>query len=161
FIIHERNVEERNGDPIVSYSILTKRLFQIALFLGLLSGGFFAGIIFIPAYVEDVLQVPVEIAGFWLTPLALSSGIGAGLGGYLADKWGAAKTVIVAGVMGVACVLLFPFVVSVFPTFVVASILAGVGLGILLDAPLNVLVGESAQHKEQGSALGTLSLIRQ
>src|SRR5699024_194582 len=40
FIIHERNVEERNGDPIVSYSLLTKRLFQITLFLGLLSGGF-------------------------------------------------------------------------------------------------------------------------
>src|SRR5699024_2186372 len=36
FIIHERNVEERNGDPIVSYSLLTKRLFQITLFLGLL-----------------------------------------------------------------------------------------------------------------------------
>ncbi|HLR79702.1 MAG TPA: MFS transporter [Bacillota bacterium] len=161
FIIHERNVEERNGDPIVSYSLLTKRLFQITLFLGLLSGGFLAGIIFIPAYVEQVLQVPVENAGFWLTPLALSSGIGAGLGGYLTDKYGAAKTLIVAGVMGVAGFLLFPFVVSGFPTFVVASILAGVGLGILLGAPLNVLVGESAQHKEQGSALGTLSLIRQ
>src|SRR5699024_9929558 len=146
FIIHERNVEERNGDPIVSYSLLTKRLFQITLFLGLLSGGFLAGIIFIPAYVEQVLQVPVEIAG---------------LGGYLTDKYGAAKTLIVAGVMGVAGFLLFPFVVSGFPTFVVASILAGVGLGILLGAPLNVLVGESAQHKEQGSALGTLSLIRQ
>src|SRR5699024_4324653 len=79
FIIHERNVEERNGDPIVSYSLLTKRLFQITLFLGLLSGGFLAVIIFISAYVEYVLQFPVEYARFWLTTLALSSRSGAGL----------------------------------------------------------------------------------
>ncbi|MFZ3580048.1 hypothetical protein [Virgibacillus sp. DJP39] len=89
--------------------MLKKKKFQLTLLLGLLSGGFLAGIIFIPAYVEQVLQVPVENAGYWLAPLALASGIGAGFG----------------------------------------------------LAPLNVLVGESAKSGEQGSALGTLSLIRQ
>ncbi|HEX6594038.1 MAG TPA: MFS transporter [Bacillota bacterium] len=161
FIVHERNVEQKDGDPIVSYSLLTKKLFQITLFLGLLSGGFLAGIIFIPAYVEQVLQVPVENAGFWLTPLAVSSGIGAGLGGHWTDKYGPEKTLIVAGLMGVIGFFMFPILVTGFMTFLVASILAGIGLGVLLGAPLNVLVGESSQQEEHGSALGTLSLIRQ
>ena len=160
-IFYERRVEERGGDPIIAYSLLTTRLFQMTLFLGLLSGGFLAGIIFIPSFVQQVLNVPVENAGYWLTPLALASGIGAGLGGFLTDKYGAVNTVIISGVTGVIGFLLFPFWVTGASSFIIASILAGVGLGIMLGAPLNVLVGASAKSGEQGSALGTLSLVRQ
>lgn len=160
-IFYERQLEKRGGDPIISYSLLKTRVFQMTLFLGLLSGGFLAGIIFIPAYVEQVLGVPVEHAGYWLTPLALASGIGAGLGGFLTDKYGAIKTVTFSGVIGVIGFLLFPFWVTEFLTFMIASILSGIGLGIMLGAPLNVLVGMSAEDGKQGAALGTLSLIRQ
>lgn len=160
-ISHERELELRGGDPILSYSLLSKGQFQMTLFLGLLSGGFLAGIIFIPSYVQQVLLIPVEKAGFWVTPLALASGVGAGLGGFLTDKYGAVKTVVFSGVIGITGFLLFPFWVEDVWTFALASIIAGVGLGILLGAPLNVLVGESAGDKNQGSALGTLSLIRQ
>src|SRR5690625_2624796 len=124
FVLHERRVEKRDGDPIIKFSLLKNRLFQ-------------------------------------LTPMALASGIGAGLGGYLTDKQGAIKTVIYAGVIGVIGFFFFPFWVDGLGTFMIASVLAGIGLGILLGAPLNVLVGESAAHNEEGSALGTLSLIRQ
>jgi len=161
FVLHERRVEERDGDPIIKFSLLKNRLFQVTLILGLLSGGFLAGIIFIPSFVQQVLQVPAEKAGYWLTPMALASGIGAGLGGYLTDKQGAVKTIIYAGVIGVIGFFFFPFWVDGLGTFIVASVLAGIGLGILLGAPLNVLVGESAASNEEGSALGTLSLIRQ
>jgi len=124
FVLHERRVEKRDGDPIIKFSLLKNRLFQ-------------------------------------LTPMALASGIGAGLGGYLTDKQGAIKTVIYAGVIGVIGFFFFPFWVDGLGTFMIASVLAGIGLGILLGAPLNVLVGESAASNEEGSALGTLSLIRQ
>lgn len=160
-IIHERRVEEQGGDPILAFSLLRKRRFQMTLVLGLLSGGFLAGIIFIPSYVQQVMQVPVEQAGYWLTPLALASGIGAGAGGFLTDKYGAARTVIISGFIGVFGFSLFPLLSDGFLSFLIASILAGTGLGILLGAPLNVSVGESAEKGEQGSALGTLSLIRQ
>lgn len=161
FIIHERRVEARDGDPILAFSLLKKPLFQFTLILGLLSGGFLAGIIFIPSFVQQVLQIPVEKAGYWLTPMAIASGIGAGLGGYLTDKTGAVKTVIYAGIIGVIGFFLFPLWVDGLGSFIIASVLAGIGLGILLGAPLNVLVGESAKSNEEGSALGALSLIRQ
>lgn len=160
-IAYERRLEIMGGDPIIAFSLIKMRLFQVTLLLGLLSGGFLAGIIFIPAYVQQVLHVPVENAGYWLTPLALFSGVGAGLGGFLTDKQGAAKTVVTAGVFGIVGFFMFPAFVHGAFTFIVASIMAGTGLGILLGAPLNVLVGESARTGEQGSALGTLSLIRQ
>jgi EmrB/QacA subfamily drug resistance transporter len=160
-IIHERTVEKQGGDPILAFSLLKKKLFQITLVLGLLSGGFLSGIIFIPSFVQQVLQVPVEHAGYWLTPLAIASGLGAGLGGVFTDRYGAVKTIMLSGVVGVIGFLLFPLWVDGFITFLFASVLAGIGLGILLGAPLNVLVGECAVAGEQGSALGTLSLVRQ
>ncbi|WP_077329448.1 MFS transporter [Virgibacillus siamensis] len=160
-LFHEHQLEQRGGDPILAYSLLRTRLFQVTLILGLLSGGFLAGIIFIPSYVQQVLQVPVANAGYWLTPMAVASGIGAGLGGVMTDKQGADKTIILSGVIGCIGFVMFPFFVTGFWTFSIASVLAGVGLGILLGAPLNVLAGESARENEQGSALGTLSLTRQ
>lgn len=131
------------------------------MILGLFSGGFLAGIIFIPSYVQQVLNIPVENAGFWMTPLALASGLGAGLGGYLTDKLGAKLTVTISGVVGVIGFLMFPIFVTNGLMFVIASILAGVGLGMMLGAPLNSLIGETAKESQYGSALGTLSLMRQ
>lgn len=160
-LFYERQLERQGGDPIVSVSLISGRLFQTILLIGLFSGGFLAGIIFIPSYVQQVFQVPVENAGFWLTPLALSSGIGAGLGGFLTDKYGAERTIMMSGFIGAVGFGLFPLWVNSGASFVVASIIAGVGLGILLGAPLNVLVGKSARANEHGSALGILSLSRQ
>src|SRR5699024_318337 len=160
-IKYEQYLEEIKEDPIFSANLLKQRQFQITLILGLFSGGFLAGIIFIPSYVQQVLNIPVENAGFWMTPLALASGIGAGLGGYLTDKLGAKLTVTISGVVGVIGFLMFPIFVTNGLMFVIASILAGVGLGMMLGAPLNSLIGETAKESQYGSALGTLSLMRQ
>lgn len=160
-LLYEHRLEQEGGDPILSISLLSNRFFQITLFLSVLSGGFLAGIIFIPSYVQLVLQVPVEKAGFWLTPFALMSGVGAGIGGVFTDRIGATKTVILSGVIATFGFLLFPLWVETKIAFILASITAGVGFGFLLGAPLNVLAGQSAPREEKGSALGLLSLTRQ
>lgn len=161
FILYERYLENKGGDPIVAFTLISNRLFQVTLLLGMLSGGFLAGIIFIPSYVQQVLHVPVESAGFWVTPLALASGIGSGLGGFFTDRIGSMRTIITAGFVGIIGFSLFSVFVSDFPTFLLASILSGIGLGMMLGAPLNVLAGKSARKEAKGSALGTLSLSRQ
>lgn len=161
FLKHEKRLELSGGDPIIAFSLLQKQSFQLTLLLGFLSGGFLASIIFIPSFVQQALQVPAENAGFWLTPLALASGIGAGLGGFLTDRIGATRTIIVSGVIGLSGFFMFFSFVHDLTTFIVASVLAGIGLGFLLGAPLNVLVGESAKKGQYGTSLGTLSLTRQ
>src|SRR5699024_7298463 len=161
FLNHEKRLEKSGGDPIIAYSLLRNRSFQLTLLLGFLSGGFLASIIFVPSYVQQALKVPAESAGFWLTPLALASGIGAGLGGFLTDRIGAVKTIIVSGFIGLSGFLLFFSFVDNLWMFAAASVLAGVGLGFLLGAPLNVLIGESSTKDQYGTSLGTLPLVRQ
>lgn len=160
-LFYELGLEKSGGDPILSVQLLKDKTFQMTLFIAILSGGFLASIVFIPSYVQEVLQVPVERAGFWLTPFALMSGAGAGIGGVLTDRIGPARTIISSGVIAALGFALFPAWVDSAPSFVIASITAGVGFGFLLGAPLNVLVGRTAPPSHQGSALGLLSLSRQ
>lgn len=159
-ISFEKRVEMRGGDPILAYSLLRNHMFQRTLVIGLLSGGLLAAVIFIPSYVEQYLGVPAAKSGYWMTPLALASGIGAWLGGVLTDKKGPVTTVVLSGIISCAGFALFPLWVTEKWEFVIASMAAGIGFGFLLGAPLNVLVSEAAKTNK-GTALGTLSLVRQ
>jgi len=161
FLRYEKRLEARCGDPIVAYSLLRGRAFQLTMVLGFLAGAFLSSIIFIPSYVQQVLQVSAENAGFWLTPLAFASAVGAGLGGVLTDRIGSVRTVFLAGLFGLSGFFLFYIADQSLFSFLCASTLAGIGLGFLLGAPLNALVGEFARGDQYGSALGALSLMRQ
>ncbi|MFT0801474.1 MFS transporter [Bacillus swezeyi] len=157
---YEKRVELKGGDPILAYSLLKNKVFQWTLFIGFLSGGLLAAVIFIPSYAEQYLHVAPEKAGYWMTPLALASGIGAGLGGMLADRKGPVKATLLSGAISFLGFLLLSVWVTEKWEFVLASVIAGVGFGFLLGAPLNMLVSEAAKQ-DYGTALGTLSLVRQ
>src|SRR5699024_11852740 len=94
-------------------------------FLGVLSGGFLATIVFIPSYVQQVLQVPAASAGFWVTPVAIASGIGSGLGGFLTDKIGPKKTIMTSGGIGFIGFFLFLLFVDEMFLFFIVFILSG------------------------------------
>ncbi|MDQ0177589.1 MFS transporter [Bacillus chungangensis] len=160
FIFFEKRVEENGHDPILSYSLIRKKQFQWTLLIGMLSGAFIAAVIFIPSYVEQVLGISAEKSGYWMTPLALASGIGAGLGGVIVDKRGPIKALFLASIITMIGFFLFPFWVENLWQFIVASTIAGIGFGITLGAPISVLATEGA-GANKGSALGTLSVVRQ
>jgi len=95
-----------------------------------------------------------------MTPLALAAGIGAGLGGTLVTKRGPVFTVIMSGLIAAVGFALFPLWIEAKWQFVVASMIAGVGIGVILGAPLNILATE-ALKSNKGTALASLSLLRQ
>lgn len=159
-LFYEKRVEQKGGDPILACSLLKNKVFQWTLFIGFLSGGLLAAVIFIPSYAEQYLHVAPEKAGYWMTPLALASGAGAALGGMMADKKGPVKTTLLSGAVSFLGFLLLSVWVTEKWEFVLASVIAGIGFGFLLGAPLNMLVSESAR-RHYGTALGTLSLVRQ
>ena len=133
--------------------------YLLTLLLGIFSGGMLAGMIFVPAFSEQVLGISSVHAGYWMTPLAVAAGLGAALGGIFVDKKGPIVAVVMAGVIATIGFMLFPLWVDAKWQFVVASMIAGVGMGILLGAPLNILATEKLQDNK-GTALASLSLLR-
>lgn len=159
-IIYNRTLERRNGDPILPINLLVLPTYLMTLLIGALTGGLMAGMIFIPAYTEQVLGVAAEYSGYFLTPLAIASGFGAAFGGMLVDKRGPVFAVLISGVITAVGFLLFPLWIEAKWQFIIASCIAGLGMGILLGAPLNILATERLE-KNRGTALSGLSLIRQ
>jgi len=153
----ERN---KKGDPILPIYLIKQPRFLMVLLIGALSGGMLAAMIFIPAFTENVLGISAEKSGYWMTPLALASGVGAGMGGVLVSKRGPIFTVIMSGLIAAIGFVLFPLWIDANWQFIVASMITGVGIGVILGAPLNILATEGLQANK-GTALASLSLLRQ
>lgn len=158
-LIVEKKVEKKQ-EPLLPMRLLSTPAFLWTLILASFSGMILASVIFIPGYIEQYLGIPREQAGFWFTPLAIASGIGAGGGGTLVDKKGPINTLLTASVIAMIGFLLFPIWVDSLWQMVVASCFVGLGFGMMLGAPINVLATEDTEERK-GVALGTTSLFRQ
>src|SRR5699024_8055530 len=99
--VEKNNDANREVDPILSYSLLSNPTFAVTMIMALLSRMFIGAIIFIPSFAEQVLNIRAEKSGYWMIPLALDSGVGAGGGGYFEDKQGPVKTLIASGVIAI------------------------------------------------------------
>jgi EmrB/QacA subfamily drug resistance transporter len=159
-IMHESRLEKRGGDPILPIKLLKQTPYLLTLLIGAFSGALLASMIFIPAFTEGVLGIEQSKSGYWMTPLAIAAGIGAGAGGALTDKKGPIFTVILSGVLSTIGYMLFSFWTDAIWMFILSSFVVGIGIGVILGAPLNILATESA-GKDKGSALASLSLTRQ
>lgn len=159
-IFVEKRNEKMNVDPILSYSLLRKPTYSVTMLMAFLSGIFIGSVIFIPSFAEQVLGIPAVKSGYWMTPLALASGIGAGAGGFIVDKRGPIKALILSGI--IACIGFggLALFVHTKTLFIIFSVMAGIGFGFVLGAPLTVLTSNAA-GEQRGSALGTLSVARQ
>lgn len=160
-MMYESALERKhNGDPILPLHLVKQPRFLVVLLIGALSGGILAGMIFIPAFTENVLGISAEKSGYWMTPLAVAAGVGAGLGGVLVSKRGPVFTVVMSGLIAAIGFALFPLWIEAKWQFVISSMIAGVGIGVILGAPLNILATEGLKSNK-GSALASLSLLRQ
>lgn len=156
----EKRNETRNVDSILPYSLLSKSTYSMTLVMGLLSGTFIGAVIFIPSFAEQILGIPAAKSGYWMTPLAIASGIGAGGGGYFVDKQGPVKTIAIAGIISIIGFGGLGYFVDTKLLFIIFSVIAGIGFGFVLGAPLTILTSNAA-GKQKGSAIGTLSVSRQ
>lgn len=159
-IFVEKRNETGSVDSILPFGLLKKPTYTVTMIMALLSGTFIGAIIFIPSFAEQILNIPAAKSGYWMTPLALASGIGAGGGGYFVDKYGAPKTLALSGIIAIIGFAGIAFFVDTKTMFIIFSVIAGIGFGFVLGAPLTVLTSNAA-GKQKGSALGTLSVARQ
>ncbi|MEW9701030.1 MFS transporter [Paenibacillus sp. SI8] len=154
-------IERRQKDPILKLGYLTESKTAMLLVSSLLSGFVMASAInMLPLYAETLLGLAKGSSGLTITPMAVSSMLASLLAGVLADKIGA-KRVLLAGfaltALGAVSLVLLGTSVAAFIAIIV---MMGFGVGIIIGAPLNVLMIQSVDLKETGAAIGYLSLFR-
>ncbi|GAF36934.1 drug resistance transporter, EmrB/QacA family [Lentilactobacillus farraginis DSM 18382 = JCM 14108] len=160
FIQIEKRVPHQ-VDPFLPYQLLRSRGFVLTLLMGLLSGALIGIFVFIPSFVEQRYGISADNSGVWMSGIGLGSIVGAAVGGSLTSKLGSTKTIVVSGLLATFGFALIAYLSPNLFWFAVSSTIAGIGFGMLMGAPLSVLMAEVASKKDNGVALGTLSVSRQ
>jgi EmrB/QacA subfamily drug resistance transporter len=154
-------IEKNAVDPVLNMSYFTKKNTLFILMLSLTSGYIMATTInLLPLFSETTLGLAKAEAGLGVTPLAISSMVASLIGGMLVDKIGPKKVLLLGFVLSLlGGVSLAFFVESVVP-LILTVLIMGFGIGIIIGAPLNVMMMQNIPLNETGAAVGNISLFR-
>jgi len=154
-------IERKQADPVMNTQYFTKKRTLTFLLASLISGFVMAtSINFLPVFTESVLHMAKGNSGLLATPFAVASVIASLLGGALVDKIGAKRVLVLGFIISILGAVSLGFVVESLVSFIATIVVMGFGVGIIIGAPLNVLILQVVDPKETGAAVGYLSLFR-
>lgn len=154
-------VERKAKDPVMNMRYFTKANSLLLLLTSMVTGFVMASATnMLPYYAEEVLGLAKGSAGFSVAPMAVASMIASLVGGYMADKIGSKRVLLLGLLISALGALALAFAVNTVAVFVPVLAILGFGIGIIIGAPLNVLILQTVELKEAGAAVGYLSLFR-
>lgn len=152
-------VEQRAADPVLHPRLLQSRELKLIAVIALATGLTEAGMVFLPAMAVAGLGVAEATASFMLLPLVATLIIGAPAAGRLVDAIGS-KRVIQAGLaFSIGGLAIFGLAELTLPSFFTAGALTGLGLAVLLGAPLRYVVLREVPSEQRGAGQGLLTLF--
>lgn len=153
-------VEKRAEDSVIKLDYFRDRNIVITLIISFITGAGMMSIIFVPAFSETLLNLSEGKGGYVTTILAVASGIASGFGGVLLDKWGSKRVVLLGFIFSMIGALILGYFTNDWLTLILGLIVAGIGVGFTMGAPLNYIILELTDPSESGIALSLVSLFR-
>jgi len=152
-------IEKRQARALIPIALFQNR--QLALVYGLTLGVGFSmgGIVFLTTIATLAYGVSVEHAGLALLPLVLCSTVGSMAAGRLLNRLGARKMVIFGFGLLTLGYLQSAVPETGFTAFVVASVLVGIGLGVVVSGALRSIAIDEAPPALRGSAQGLINIF--
>ncbi len=152
-------VEARTPNPIVQTRLFASRQVAVISLVSLGAGLGEASVVFVPALVVAAFGVTSAIASFMLLPAVLAMGVGSPTAGRMLDRYGSRVVLFLGTLLITAGMFVVATLGSNLVFFYLSAILAGLGLGILLGAPLRYVMLNEAPASERAAAQGILVLF--
>ena len=152
-------IEKRQRHALIPIELFANRQLAYTYLLTLGVGFSMGGIVFLTTIATLAYGVSVEHAGLALLPLVLCSMVGSMAAGRLLNRLGARNMVI----FGFA-VLSLGYLQSAVPqtglaAFVVASVLVGIGVGVVVSGALRSIAIDEAPPALRGTAQGLINIF--
>jgi EmrB/QacA subfamily drug resistance transporter len=155
--------ERRAPEPILPLRLFRDPVFNVvSATLFLTTCAFFAAIVFVPLYLQEVLGVSATNSGALLLPLLLAGTLSTTIAGRLISRTGRYKPFPIAGLalMAVALLLLSSMDAETSRTTAVLFLVVfGLGFGMVSQV-LTVAVQNAVDRKDIGVATGSANLFR-
>jgi multidrug resistance protein len=151
--------ERRAAAPMVPLGLFRNR--QLALiYLLTIGGGFGMGaVIFITSLAVEAYATAENQAGLWLAPVVICSAFSSMGAGRWLNQVG--SRVILLGGFGVLAFgyALFGVAAAVLPLFLFATVLVGLGIGVVIGGTPRFIVLNEASAADRGAAQGLVNIV--
>lgn len=151
-------LEMRQPNPVLRISLFRARQISFVSMLAMGAGIGEASVVFVPSLVVAAFGVKSSDASFMLVPAVLAMAVGAPSAGRALDRIGSRWVMMVGYVLVALGMFTVAFLGTNLEFFYAAAVLVGLGLGILLGAPLRYIMLNEAPASERASAQGILTL---
>lgn len=151
-------VERRAARPIVPLNVFNSRQLALSYVLAIGAGFGMGSVFFITSIAVAAFATPEQQAGFLLLPLVLCSSVGSVMAGRLLNSLGS-RTIMLAGFgsLGLGSLLL-GLVPAVFWLFLLATMLIGLGVGIVAGGTLRYIMLNEVTPDNRTAAQGLISI---
>ena len=152
-------IEKRHAHALIPLTLFENRQLALVYVLTLGVGFSMGGIVFLTTIATLAYGVSVEHAGLALLPLVLCSMVGSMVAGRLLSRLGARQMVIFGFGLLTLGYLQSAAPQTGFAAFVVASVLVGIGLGVVVSGALRSIALDEAPSALRGSAQGLINIF--
>jgi EmrB/QacA subfamily drug resistance transporter len=163
FVLYERRLERREGQPIIEPSLFKNSIFTVSTIITIIFGmALFGSIFFIPLFVQGVIGSSATNSGLILTPLMLTSIVGSVISGQLVSRLGKYKWIAISGMLisvGGSLLLLRLDVNSTNNDVLIAMLVLGLGMGFGM-ALYTLVVQNSVSPRKIGQATSAMVFFR-
>lgn len=152
-------IEQRAPDPILRVRLFASR--QIRVLAGLAAGAGVgeATLVFVPSLLVVAFGVSESVASRMLLPAVLAMMVGAPLAGRLLDRIGSRRVVTMGSLALAAGMLLVGRLSLTLLIFYACAGLIGLGMGMLLGAPLRYIMLNETPPADRGAGQAALVLF--
>jgi MFS family permease len=152
-------IEKRQAQALIPIDLFANRQLACAYVLSLGVGFSMGGIVFLTSIATLAYGISIESAGLALLPLVLCSMVGSMAAGRLLNRLGARNMVIFGFGLLTLGYLQSAVPQTGFTAFVVASVLVGIGLGVVVSGALRTIAIDEAPPALRGTAQGLINIF--
>jgi multidrug resistance protein len=152
-------IEKRQPQPLIPIDLFANRQLACAYVLTLGVGLSMGGIVFLTTIATLAYGVSVEYAGMALLPLVLCSMVGSMAAGRLLNRLGARNMVIFGFALLTLGYLQSAVPETGFAAFLGASVLVGIGLGVVVSGALRTIAIDEAPLAQRATAQGLINIF--
>ena len=152
-------VESRQAHPMIPPRLFANRQLACVYLLTLGVGFSMGGIVFLTTLATLAYGISIEHAGLALLPLVLCSMVGSMAAGRLLNRLGARRLVLCGFGLLTLGYLQSAVPQTGFAAFMVASVLVGIGLGVVVSGALRSIAIDEAPPALRGTAQGLVNIF--
>ena len=152
-------VELRAADPILRLRLFASRQIAVVSGVALGAGVGESAVVFVPSLLVAAFSISAAQSSWWLLPPVLAMAVGSPFAGRMLDRAGSRAVVATGSALLAAGMLVVGLSTVTTGVYLITALLVGLGLGMLLGAPLRYIVLNEAPLSDRASAQGGLTLF--